>query len=150
MASTIVVALRRAVVDGLSGLLPDYGDRQALVTYAWDPEARDSLQVFTMRPRGDHSPAALRAGRNHRNEEASFQVVIHVEVAGADVEEADNRALEIGQVVEEFIADHKSNELAIPGLNWITVSSWEMNGGPADRSAISQLIYTVSYNARLT
>lgn len=150
MPSSIIVALRKAVVEGLRDLIPQYGDEAALVTYAWDPDAHDAVQVFTMRPRGDHSPAALKSGRNNRNESAAFQIVVHVEQVGGNVEEADEHALELGVVVEEFIADHKSNELAVPGLNWLTVSSWEMTGGPTDRSAISQLIYTVSYNARLT
>lgn len=150
MPSTIVVALRKAVVAGLEDLFPGPPEDDVLVTYAWQPEAKDRYQVFTMRPRGEHSPAALKSGRNFREEDARFQVVVHVEEVGGSQEEADEKAIVFGQVVEEFLADHKGTELEVDGLKWLVVESWEMTGGPTDRSSVAQLIYTVHFNARLT
>lgn len=144
MPSSVIVAARKAVVDGLRPLLAD-----VLVTYSWDPDARDREQVFTMRPRGEQSPSSLKAGRTFRDETGRFQIVVHVELVGGDAEEADDRAIALGRVVEEFVADNK-NSLGVPGLNWIVMESWEMNGGPSDRAFISQLVFTVRYNARLT
>ena len=38
-------------------------------------------------------------------------------------DEADERALDIGALVEEWVADHKSGEgLGITGLNWIEMT----------------------------
>jgi len=150
MPSSVIVATRKAVVDGLQALAVVGGSLENVgVTYSWDPDSRAREQVFTMRPRGDQEPAALHSGPTKRNETGRFTIVVHVEKVGGDAEDADDRAIVIGREVEEFIAG-KKNSLGVTGLNWIVMESWEMNGGPSDRGHISQLFYTVRYSARLT
>lgn len=146
MASSVIVAARKSVRDGLEAALVD--DPSMTVTYAWDPESSDARQIFTMRPEGETPPASLKAGRTFRNETGRFRVVVHIEAPGGDPEEADEIALGYGQTVEEFFADNRSPD--VDGLNWWVVESWEMAGGPTGQSSISQLIYTVRYDARLT
>jgi hypothetical protein len=146
MPSSVIVATRKALVTDLAA---QSAMAAVKVTYAWDPDALDREQVFTTRARGDQEPASLHAGPTKRNETGRFQVVVHVELVGASPEEADERAIALGKVVEERVAARKS-DLGVTGLNWIVMESWEMNGGPSDRGSISQLFYTVRYNARLT
>lgn len=144
MASSVIVAARKFAQEGLVSLF----DEDVAVTYAWDPKSTAMYQIFTMRARGDHAPASLKSGRTFRNEAARFDIGIHVAEIGGNVEDADEKAIEFGQIVEEFIATNRCPP--IPGMNWWVVESWELNGGPSDRAAISQLIYTVKYDARLT
>ena len=147
MAGSIVVDLRKAVAVGLAA---DPGLAGADVSYAWRPDSRERRQVFTHRARADTPPAALRSGRNHRDENGTFQVVVHCEVPGADAEEADAECVALGGAVEDWFADRKCNQLGVPGLQSLIVTGWELGGGPADRAYISQLIYTVRWTARLT
>lgn len=146
MPSSVIVAARKAARDGLEALLK--GDPDITVTYSWDPESSDQKQIFTMRAEGTQEPASLRAGRTHRNESGRFRVVVHAECPGDSPEEADEVAIGYGQVVEEFFADNRVP--GVDGLNWWVIEGWEMNGGPTGQSSISQLIYTVIYDARLT
>lgn len=143
MPSSAIVAARKFVRDGLEALLSD-----AEVSYSWDPSSRAQYQVFTMRARGDHEPAALKAGKTIRDETARFNIAIHVAEVGGNVEEADDTAIEFGRIVEDFIATNRCPP--VDGINWWVVESWEMDGGPSDNAAITQLIYTIRYNARLT
>lgn len=144
MPSTVIVEARKFARDGLAALLTE----NVSVTYAWDPKSTEMYQIFTMRCRGEHEPASLKSGRTFRNETARFDIGIHVAEIGGNVEDADEKAIEFGQVLEEFIADNRCP--AVDGVNWWVVESWELNGGPSDRAAISQLIYTVKLDARLT
>lgn len=146
MAASRIVEVRRAVIEGIAAqaLMTD-----VLVTYGWNPEATDREQVFTMRARGNTPPASLRSGRTHRNEDASFVVVVHVELVGGNNEDADDRALELGAAVEEWVADHRTNH-GVDGVHWIQVDGWELTGGSKTGAYVAQLMYTVSYSARLT
>lgn len=146
MAGSAIVAARKKARDGLEAVFD--GDPEMTVTYAWNPESSDKRQIFTMRAEGQTPPASLRSGRTFRNEDARFRVVVHVDEPGASPEEADEIALEYGTAVEEFFADNRTPD--VPGLNWWVVDSWEMTGGPTGQSSISQLIYTIHYDARLT
>lgn len=147
MPSSVIVEARKYVIAELDTRLTlDPAD--ALITYAWRPDARERCQIFTMRPRGEHNPAALTASRMPRNERAEFQLVVHVEEVGEDQEFADESAIEYGRVVEEFFADTKTPPVV--GMNWWRIASWELGGGPTDRGSIAQLIYTVEFDARLT
>ncbi len=147
MAGSIIAAVRKAVADGLAN---EPGLAEVSVSYGLRHDARDRWQVFTDMGRAQTPPAALRAGRNHRNEQAEFRIVVLVIEPGGNAEDADARALECGEVVEEFLADRKSNELGVPGLNWIRAESWDLDGGWQDTAWVSQLVYTVRYDARLT
>lgn len=148
MAGSLIVAARKRARDGLANVFPGIPDDDVLVSYAWKPDAKDRYQIFTMRPRFEHAPASIRAGRLFRNEDGRFAVVVHVELPGSDMEAADEKAIEFGTRVEEWFADNRDPGVA--GIKWWLLEGAEMSGGPTDRSSISQLIYTVNYDARLT
>jgi hypothetical protein len=146
MGATRLVAARQFLRDGLVDEL--LGDDTVTVTYAWDPESSDAKQIFTAPPlEADHVPAALTADRTKRNESGQFRVVVHIELPGEDQETADVMAVEYGQIVEEFIADKSP---AVDGINWWIVDRLQHAGGLTGQSAISQLIYTIRFDARLT
>lgn len=151
MAGSVIVAVRKALIAGLDALTATGQPLEGFgITYAWNPKTTDRYRLFTAHARAETPPAAIKAGRNHRDETATFVVVLEVEVAGADADEAEQLVADKGQVFEEWLADRKSNELDVTGLNWIRAVSWELNGSPSDRSYLAQLIYTIRYNARLT
>lgn len=148
MAGSVVVAVRTAVADGIRTLL---NDPKVSVTYGWQggDDARRREQVFTARPRSSHDPASLRAGRNFRDERMEFDIVVLVSGVGKNPEDTDMRALAIGRIIEEFIADNK-NSLGVAGLNWIRMSAMELNNLYGSNGSLSEITYTVLYDARLT
>lgn len=149
MAASIVVAVRKAVIAGIKAAL---NDPKVSVTYGYQgaDDDRRREQVWTDRVRSTHEPAGLKAGRNFRDETLDFDVVVLVAGVGKPPEDTDTRALQIGAVVEEFLADRKSNELGVPGLNWLRVTGFELNNGYAPKGSLSEIRYAVRYNARLT
>lgn len=151
MSGSAVVAVRKAVIEDLATLTGSGGALEDVtVQYAWRRGVNDREQVFTNAARGTTPAAALKAGRNHRQEEGRFELVVLVEVPGGLGEEADQRALDIGAVVEERIADRKNNEYGVTGLSWIRVESWTLTPRSGDHGSFSELVYTVLYSARLT
>jgi hypothetical protein len=150
---SIVLEVRQAVVDGIKTAL---NDESVSVTYGWQGSSDDARreQVFTNNARAEHEPAGLKTGRNFRNETMTFDIVVLAVGPAAKPEEVDARALDIGQVVEEFIADHKGNELGIFGLKWLFMTDMSLvnrigQAADGDGSA-TELTYTVRYSARLT
>lgn len=148
MAGSIVVAVRKAVVAGLDAL-PALDDVQVTYAYVWD-DTRQRERIFTGAARAVHEPAALKAARNFRNEEMEFDIILQIEGVGMTSDETDQRAIDIGAEVEGYIADRKSNELGITGLNWLRMARMELNNRGNERGTLSEITYTVRYNARLT
>lgn len=150
MARSIVVEVRKAVIAGISDLI---GDESVSVTYGWQGAGDDARreQVYTNRPRAEHQPASLKAGRTFRNEQMDFDIVVLVMDPSKRPEEVDDRVMELGQLVEEFIADNRDGSaLGITGLNWLIVTGFEMENRLMDSGSASLAQYTVRYDARLT
>lgn len=149
MAGSVVVAVRTALADGIRTAL---ADPKVSVTYGWQggDEAARREQVFTNRPRSTHDPASLKSGRNFREEVMDLDIVVLVSRPNAYPQDVDARALEIGTVVEEFIADRKSNELGIPGLVWLRMAGMDLQNMYGAGGSLTEITYTVRYHARLT
>lgn len=149
MARSIVVDVRKAIIAGIADEL---AEEKVSVSYGWrggDDERRE--QIYTNRPRATHGPAAMKAGRNFRNERMDFDLVFLVMNPTEAPEDVDLRIMELVQVAEEYIADNKSGEsFGIAGLNWIYVSAFEMQNQilPTGSMTVAQL--TLTYDARLT
>lgn len=153
MASKIV-AVRKAVVDGIAGALleSDPANKKISVSYGWvggDEKARRE-QIYTNRPRATHDPHALRPGKRIRVETMEFDVVVLVFDPKRNPEEVDDRVMEIGEVVEDYLAENYDSEsLDVPGLNWLLVRGFEMENRATPTGALTLAQYTVQYVARL-
>lgn len=153
MAGTILGAMRTATIDGLAALVdpaPRWDEIAIKYQFRLDPSVRE--WIFTSNARATHAPASLRAGRNYRDETGRFEVAIVVETVGdTDHQEAADRAVEIGTVVEEFIADRKSDELGVPGLlTCIVDGDLELAEFSKDSGCVATLTIPVKYTARIT
>lgn len=149
MAGTLIYAVRRAVIDGLSThLAATSGFENIDLAVLWTPNLRE--QVFTTRATFTHQSASMRSGRTYRDERGRFDLVVLVAAVGEDGDYAADRAADIGLLAEEWIADHRST-LAVPGVNWLHVngegSMAELFG---DSTTFCELVLPVEYNARLT
>jgi hypothetical protein len=144
---SVIVDVRKAIISGLKARP---GLTGVQVTYGWSGDDRaERERIFTNRPRATHDPTALKAGRNFRDEAMELDIVLQVEGVGLAPEETDDRAIILGQEVEEFIADSK-NSLGVAGLNWIVMARMELNNLYNDRGSLTEVTYTARYNARLT
>ena len=150
MAGSVVVAVRKALVAGIRTAV---NDPKVHVSYGWEggDESSRREQIFTDRPRATHDPAALKPGRNFREEDMELDLVVRVAGVGKSPEQTDERAIALGLLVEEFIADRKAGEtLNVDGLIWLRVSRMELNNRYAPNGSLSEITYTLRYHARLT
>lgn len=158
MSGSIIVAVRSAVVEGFAthlAALDDFNGTTAPehaveVSYGWQFGSRTAERVFTGRASATTPPAAVRAGKNHKNESAQFEVTVLVEYVGGSPEDADSRALAIGEQFEDWIGVRKSNELGVEGLLSVAVVGWELTNLGNDSGSMTELVYTVAYHARIT
>ena len=149
MPSSVAHLVRRAVTDGLANE-PGLRDEGVAVSYGYDVSATKRFQVFTAQARADTPPAALRSGRNHKDEQGMFSLLLVVNAPGGDAFAAEERSDQFRTVVEEFLGDRKSNELGVPGLSWLRLDGWATEDGRADEGWPVVTTYTVRYQARIT
>lgn len=157
VTASIGVALRQAVTTGLSEHLATLSafngaavaEQSTVVSFGYDFAALHREHVFTGRSRGETPPAALRSGRNKRDETGRFDLTVIVRSVGGGPEEAELRAEAIGAEVEDWIADRKSNELGVTGLLSLIVESWEADYAQLDTGTAAIRTYTVRWTSRL-
>lgn len=155
---SIGVPVRKATIDGLAthfAALDGFNgttapERDLEVSYGYSFTSRAAEKLYTGRSQAETPPAAMRPGRNHRDETGTFQLNIHVQFVGGDAYEADQRVDGIADEVETWIADRKSNELGIDGLLTLRVESWDADYAGIDGGTASTRTITVRWTARLT
>lgn len=155
--ASIGVAVRRAVIDGLAEHLGDLSaynggnvaEQSTNVSYGYDFSGTHREQVYLGKSRADTPPAALRSGRNTRNESGTFDLNVMVRIVGGDAFDAESRAESIGGAVEDWLADRKSNELGVPGLLSLVVESWEADYQATDTATAAIRTYSIRWTARL-
>ena len=140
MAGSIMVSFKTkllaelAALAGTTGVKMSYADpgENALKENIWFGRIYDS----------EVDPVALRAGRRRREE--NFTVEVFVEVGGVRLtpERCETRALELGQLVEEYLADHPKLDDTVDGLLFAVVSGMDLftsqtTDGPLTRQTIS-------------
>lgn len=152
MAGSIIVAVRSALATGLAAAIAANGTMaDAEASFQWKADWQRREKIWTRNARFVQAPAAMRAGRNFRSEIGSFEIAILVEGVGRTAEWSAQRAINIGTVVEQYIADRKSNELAVSGLQTLTVSGdGSLTEMFNDRGTLAELSYPIRYTARLT
>jgi hypothetical protein len=150
--SSKVVALRKAIRTGLRMALAtaERDGGQVQVEYGWPgDDLAERERVFTNIPRGDHTGGPLKSGRRFRDEKAQLDVVIQVEYDGGSAEEADERAIALGLLVEEWFADNKDGA-GVASVSELLVATWRLDNLYGPNGALSELTYTVTWRARLT
>lgn len=157
VTASIGVAVRKAVTDGLRdhlGTLSAFNGVEAAehdvtVGFGYDFANRPREHVYTGRSRADTPPAAIRSGRNTRNETGRFDLTVMVRAVGEDGYAAEARAEQIGGELEDWLADRKSNQLGVAGLNSLVVESWAADYAQTDNGSAALRTYVVRWTARL-
>ncbi len=155
--SSIGVPVRKAVVDGLTQHLGDLSafngatapEREVAVTFGYPFGQTYNEQVYTGRSRAQTPPAALRTGRNVRNETGDFDLIVRVRFTGGDGYDAEQRAEQIGGAIEDWLAARKQNELGVTGLQSLIVTEWVADYAQVDGGTAALRSYTVRWTARL-
>lgn len=158
MAGSIAYPLKKAVIDGIAAHLATLDDfngasdpaREVEVSYGFRHASHATERIFANRWRSDTPAAALRSGRNHRNESGEFELSIWVLFVGGDAEDAEERVDAIADEVETWLADRKNNELGVPGLLTLVVTGTEGEPRGGDNGAVCLKTLTVAWTARLT
>lgn len=151
MAGTNAVAVKKAVFDRLTAAsaLQTSPLYQVQIDYAWIGHA-DRERIYGGRVPFEQEFAALgrASGRVSRNELATVTLFIEVIKPGATVEETDQRATELGTVVEELIAGDPT--LAdITNLLYGGVTSGELDYELTDDAVASVLELHLAFRSRL-
>ena len=145
MAGSTIVAVKQALVTDFTALS---GMSNVSVSYAHPGERGGKEIVYCGNVRsGEHDPVALRAGRRLREE--NYDLDIHVVVSGTKLTEdgSETRALELGKLVEEHIADNP--KLGVTNVSFAVISAIELETLSTSNGPLTQLILTVSVKARL-
>ncbi len=158
VAQTVAPKVRAAVADGLKnhlGALDDFnGTTKAAhnveVSYGFTFSSKRAEKVYLGRSSSTTPPAGLRAGRNVRDETATFDITVHVRLSGEGAEAAEDRAFAIGAEVEDWISLRKSGEgLGITGLQTLRVTGWSSDYRGIEGGTAALVTYTVEWKARL-
>lgn len=73
--------------------------------------------VWLDEPEGTLSPASIKAGRKHRDDEWTQPIIVFAGAAGQTMDEAEDRAAFLFAAVEDLFADEPT--LDVEGLKWI-------------------------------
>lgn len=158
VAHTIAPAVRKAVINGIKDHLAGLSDfngttskeRNTEVSYGYTFSSTRAEKVYLGRTLGTTPPAALKTGRNIRDETGTFDLHVLVRLSGEGAEAAEDRAHAIGAEIEDWISLRKNGEgLNITGLQWLLVTSWSSNYAGIERGTGVLLTYSVQWKARL-
>lgn len=122
------------------------------VDYAYNGKTSERSNVYLGLITGPHEPMAFRsATRIPRKEELTVNV--HVEVSGKNEtpQETDAKAVAIGQLIEEGIAEDPKFGGLVPGLLLVTVSHTTLTSFfMEDGAAATQLLYQLNVQSMLS
>lgn len=157
VTASIGVTVRKAVTDGLAthfAALSDFNgntaaEQETVVGFGYDFSNLHREHVFTGRSRADTPPAAMRSGRNTRNETGHFDLTVMVRTVSGNAYDAELRAEAIGAEVEDWFADRKSNEVDVTGLLTLVLESWTADYAQVDNGAAALRVYDVRWTSRL-
>lgn len=141
MAGTVAFDLREALVINLGPLLGSvpihYGHPGAhgRTEAIWLGTARDTSLD------SDHEPKALRAGRVRRSERLRTDVVIEI-TSKTTSRDAEERAVELGTVIEEYLADNPTVG-SVENLLWCQVEGIELDTTETANGPRCVLVYTL-------
>lgn len=155
---TVAREVKRELKEGLAALFAGLSDFDGSTRPEWRTEVSYGYPfgtsaaefVYFGRTRAQTPPAAMRSGRNYRDEAGELEVIVVCMYVGGDGEDADDRAHAHREQIEDWIADRKNNELDITGLQTLTTRGWESTPFGADSGSGVEIRITVHWTARLT
>lgn len=147
MAGSIMVTFKTTLLEaigvmpGMAGVKVSFADpgENALKENIWFGRISDN----------DHDPVALKAGRRRREE--NFTLEINVEVGGTRLtpERCETRALALGLLIEEYIADNPKLDGTVDGLLFAVVSGMELFTSQTTDGPLTRHTIDVDVKARL-
>lgn len=146
MASTNAPALKAALVTVLQAALGT-----VRVDYTYNGRLAEREYVYLGAASGPHQPMAFRNGaRLVRQEDLTLTLHIEVRIPGGDPATTDARAVAIGQLVEETVANDPSLGGTVTGLLAAFVTHMDLTSGFVDDAvAASVLTYQISAQSKL-
>jgi len=148
MAGSRLVEVKQKIITDLAAL-PSLS--AVSVEYAYNAGATDRDRIFFGRARSAHEPASLKSGTTFRNERMILELNVVVEAVGGTAEDAEDRAVNtLGVIVEEYVANHRTLDGTVTGLNWIVVTGLDVTSLFNDRGHLAEAAYELTYDARLT
>lgn len=155
MATTPVQAVRRWLVDQLSGLSLSDGSGAAVDVFYSDPgpDSRGKAAVWFVTARTTSlAPANHRSGRIRREETVLQPFVIQVRGEGLDQEAADEQALAIYEAIDDWAADADNVQAAAAAttnqqIQHLLLAGWQQGAGPVEDGHVAELLCTFTYRA---
>lgn len=148
MSRSVIVDVRKAVVAGVTTAVDD---KHVSVSYGYkgSDETKRRKEIYTNRPRASHEPAVLRAGHTVRTETMDFDVCILVMDPSKGPADVDEVVMDLGEIVEMWVAQSKGGNLGITGLKWLIVVGLEIENRLMKTGSATLAQYTLRYEARL-
>jgi hypothetical protein len=143
VSGTFAITAKRAVVTAAAAALPD-----VQVAYSWPGERAQRECVYGGDVEFTQAPMTFSGGgRTVRREVALVEIHVAVRKPGADNEETEARAAEIGEHLEDALA-------ADPTLSGqalaFTINDGDLVSGFNDEDSITVLSYEVRVESKLT
>ena len=151
MAGTNVALAKRALIDIIraSGSADLTGVQ---VEYSWPGASAERECVHLGRATWDTEQLAMRGGgRMPRKEQLNVDLFVIVVLPGGTVQEAEDRATQIGGAIEDIIAaDTTLSQPSSTGLLLAGISGGEIDHDTTDDEAIAAIQYRVAFLSKLT
>lgn len=151
MSGTLIAPVRKALIDALKAD-PAWPSTQYDISYQLRATARPNRDatIWTREPSFSQESAALRAGRNFRDEVGRFALVVLV-ARSKSIEDTSEAASEICDQLGAWVSDRKNNDLGVQGLETLVIDGegtyvelW------TDEGTLVEIGLPIRYTARLT
>lgn len=144
MASSVALRLKQALVEELGKVSALSG---VSISYALPADRLHTELVWLGDFSSRHEPEVMKAGRVLRMEEAELE--LHIWVSSmARPESAEERAADLGQAVEEMLADDPKVG-GVDGLLWCYVSGYSLTTDMTAERPHAELSLTLTCRGRL-
>lgn len=148
MAGTNAYAAKRALIDALQASA-ELGDAGVQVAYSYRGERAERECVYGGAVAWTCKPLTFRGGgRMPRQETVQVDLHIAVRLPGSEPDEAEARAVELGTVVEEYLASTPTLS-DLGDLKLATIAGGDLDHAVNDEESIAVITYQVAFLSTL-